>query len=40
MFHYWEKNNKNFGKDVFIKHAGYHIPKEKWSERTIEECVE
>lgn len=40
MFHYWEKNSKEFGKDVFVKHAGHHIPEEKWSERRIDHAKE
>jgi len=35
MFHYWRKDEV-FGKKVFVKHAGMHIDKNKWSERRIE----
>ncbi len=36
MFHYWENVGGDMGKDVFVKHAGSHIDKEKWSKRNIE----
>jgi hypothetical protein len=36
MFHYWEKTNPSMGKKVFVKHAGEHISKHKWSNRKIE----
>jgi len=36
MTHYWEDNDQDFGKKVFTKHAGHHIPMDKWSNRTIE----
>jgi MoaA/NifB/PqqE/SkfB family radical SAM enzyme len=35
MSHYWTNMNNEFGKDVFIRHGGMHIPKEKWSKRII-----
>jgi len=35
MFHYWEEKNGEMGNDVFVKHAGDHIPKKDWSERRI-----
>ena len=35
MFHYWQNKDSEMGKDVFVKHAGDHIPKDKWSKRNI-----
>lgn len=36
MFHYWEDKDPAMGEKVFVKHAGRHISKEKWSKRKIE----
>ena len=33
MYHYWKNKDKDMGTNVFIKHAGNHIEKEKWSKR-------
>jgi MoaA/NifB/PqqE/SkfB family radical SAM enzyme len=33
MYHYWQERNSVLGKDVFVKHAGEHIPEKQWSER-------
>jgi MoaA/NifB/PqqE/SkfB family radical SAM enzyme len=35
MTHYWANMNNELGKDVFIRHGGNHIPKDKWSKRII-----
>lgn len=35
MYKYWQTNDSEFGKKVFSKHAGVHIPENLWSERTI-----
>ena len=36
MFQYWNNTNQDMGRVVFVKHAGNHISKEKWSKRNIE----
>ena len=36
MFAYWKYNDPDFGKKVFTKHAGKHIPEKKWSDRRTE----
>lgn len=36
MFSYWNSMDSNMGKQVFTKHAGNHIPENKWSKRKIE----
>jgi MoaA/NifB/PqqE/SkfB family radical SAM enzyme len=36
MYHFWEETNPSMGEKVFVKHAGEHIPKDKWSKRKIE----
>ena len=35
MYHYWQNKEPDMGNDVFVKHAGKHIPEEKWSERKV-----
>ena len=37
MFKYWQENDKEMGKNVFVKHGGNAIDKDKWSKRNIEE---
>ena len=32
---YWAQKDKEFGKKVFIKHAGEHIDESKWAERRV-----
>lgn len=36
MYEYWETTNESLGKQVFVKHAGNHIDKNKWSKRNLE----
>jgi MoaA/NifB/PqqE/SkfB family radical SAM enzyme len=36
MYHYWEATDPRMGEKVFVKHAGRHISKDKWSKRKIE----
>ena len=36
MYHYWKDTNQEFGRRVFVNHAGHHIDKKDWSERTID----
>jgi MoaA/NifB/PqqE/SkfB family radical SAM enzyme len=37
QYHYWiDSGQADMGVNVFVKHAGKHIPKDKWSKRTIE----
>ena len=36
MYHYWSAMNPKFGEKIFTKHAGKHIPKDKWSSRKVE----
>jgi MoaA/NifB/PqqE/SkfB family radical SAM enzyme len=36
MYHYWMGRDPKFGEQIFTKHAGKHIPKDKWSERKVE----
>jgi len=36
MVHYWEENDNAMGREVFVKHAGNHIEKNKWSKRIID----
>lgn len=35
-YHYWKKRDPSFGTKIFVKHAGKHIPKEKWADRKVE----
>jgi len=37
LYHYWKSRNEGMGNKVFVKHAGEHIPEEKWAERKLEE---
>ena len=36
MFKHWNTTDEEMGKIVFSKHAGTHIPKDKWSKRKIQ----
>lgn len=36
MYHYWLNSNDEFGKKVFVNHAGKHISSERWSKRRLE----
>ena len=36
MFKHWNATDESFGRDVFTKHAGRHVPDDKLSERKIE----
>jgi MoaA/NifB/PqqE/SkfB family radical SAM enzyme len=36
MVHYWEATDNGMGREVFVKHAGNHIDKSKWSKRLID----
>ncbi len=36
MYRYWADNDSEFGKKVFVKHAGKHIDENSWSSRQIE----
>jgi MoaA/NifB/PqqE/SkfB family radical SAM enzyme len=35
MYKYWLDKDTSMGRNVFIKHAGDHIPKETWSKRSL-----
>jgi len=36
MFHYWQSQDSEMGKNVFIQHGGTHIERNKWSKRKIQ----
>jgi MoaA/NifB/PqqE/SkfB family radical SAM enzyme len=36
MYHYWKGRDPKFAEQIFTKHAGKHIPKDKWSSRKVE----
>jgi len=36
QFHYWNNTDASMGRNVFVKHGGTHIDKNKWSKRIIE----
>ena len=36
MYHYWNAMDHKFGEKIFTKHAGNHIPEDKWSSREVE----
>lgn len=36
MFRYWSRTQSEFGKKVFVKHAGKHIEEKDWRNRNVE----
>lgn len=36
MYKYWKDRDSDFGKKIFINHAGKHIPESSWSRRNIQ----
>lgn len=35
MYHYWLGRDREFGQQIFTRHAGKHIPSSQWSERKV-----
>jgi MoaA/NifB/PqqE/SkfB family radical SAM enzyme len=35
MFHYWMGRDEKFGENVFVHHAGEHIPEDQWAKRNV-----
>ena len=36
QYKFWQYNDVNFRKDVFVRHAGKHIDKSKWAKRKVQ----